>query len=56
MACNAQSSSSSLFGRLILLFLVTLGLLAPSAAAQKAKAAAYKKTYVSDMEAFIKEA
>ncbi|MBC8405334.1 MAG: hypothetical protein H8E15_08920 [Planctomycetes bacterium] len=31
-------------------------LLTPPAAAQKANDAAYKKTYASDMEAFLKEA
>jgi hypothetical protein len=56
MAWSAHFSSHSIFGRLALLMLLTVGLLAPAASAQKAKEAAYKKTYVSDMEAFIKEA
>lgn len=44
-------------GRSVLLIMLCAVLLLPtSAAAQKAKEAAYKKTYVSDMEAFLQEA
>ncbi len=56
MAHPACSFFCSLLGRFTILILLAAGVLAQPAAAQKAKAAAYKKTYASDMEAFLKEA